>query len=102
MMRVEKNTSYKEKELVAQFDAWQADFEMFQAKAKQASAQVRPAYEETLMDLRKKLTMARERLVRLEPSGEENQKDLESAIDKMWTALETAFKTAHAKFGTGY
>ena len=94
---MDEKSAYRQK-LEARLDQWRAEIDRLQAKATEASADVRLEYEEQVEKLRGQQEEARAKLKELDDAGGEAWKDLKNGIEKAWDDLGDAVKSAGERF----
>ena len=92
-----KKQAYEEK-LKAQFAELNAKIDVLKAKAKQAEGSVKADYHETLEDLQKKRSEAKNKLQELSEAGDNAWEDMKKGVDESWDAFATAVKSAVTRF----
>ncbi len=94
-MKVED--AYKQK-MAAQLKEWSAQIELFEAKAKNAGADVNVKRAEALQELRAKHRAASEKLNELEKSSGAAWEQVKVTADKVWEDLKKGVTEAQSKF----
>ena len=92
-----KKEAYRKK-LEAQLDEWNAKIEVLKAKANKAEASAKVEYHETIEDLQKKRSNAKDKLQELRNAGEDAWEDLKGGLEQSWSDLEAAVKAATSRF----
>lgn len=86
------------KKLQVKMDEWRAQISKLEAKARQAEADSKITYEKELEDLRATRKYFKEKIVRVQQSGEGAWQDLTAGIESAWHSLEAAVKFAASRF----
>jgi len=83
---------------LAEFHECMAKLDLWQTKAKRASADLRVRRMEDLERLHGKLRTAREGLTRLMEAGDGAWDDLKEGVDQAWNDLRDAMESAETRF----
>jgi len=89
--------AYQQK-LEAQLREWQADIDKLKARADQADADRKIAYDNEIDSLQQKQQALRQKLEQLRSSGEDAWEELRSGAEKAWKDMDNAFKSALTRF----
>jgi len=92
-----KKDAYRKK-LEAQLDEWNAKIDVLKAKANKAEASAKVEYHETIEDLQKKRSNAKDKLQTLRNASEDAWEDLKGGLEQSWSDLEAAVKAATSRF----
>lgn len=92
-----KKQAYEEK-LKAQLDEWNAKIDVLKAKAEKAGAKTKVDYYETIEELQKKRTKAKDKLQELRAAGDDAWEDLKTGVDQTWSSLGDAVNSAVSRF----
>lgn len=92
-----KKDAYRKK-LESQLDEWDAKIDVLKAKANKAEASAKVEYHETLEDLKKKRSKARDKLQELRNASEDAWEDIKGGVETSWTELGAAVKAAVSHF----
>ncbi len=84
--------------LEAQLDAWDAEVQKLQAKAKDAQADARLNYAEQLNLLQARRREVAERMEELRNAGEDAWEDVRVGVDAAWSSLNNALDKAQQRF----
>jgi len=90
---MDKKQAYEEK-LKSQLDEWDAKIEVLKAKAEKKGAEAKVDYQQTIEDLQKKRTKAKDRLQELRAAGDNAWEDLKSGVEQAWSSLGDAVDSA--------
>ena len=93
----DQRRAYEEK-LDAQVKEWNAQIELFKAKADKAKAVVNIEYYKTIEALQRKQNDAKAKLRALKTAGDEAWEDLKTGAEKAWAEVRTAFHDASSRF----
>ncbi|MBI3525762.1 MAG: hypothetical protein HY066_14790 [Betaproteobacteria bacterium] len=94
---MEMQEAYKQK-LSAQLKEWDAQINLFAAKAESAGADMKIRHAETLRELRGIQHTASERMRDLEKASGEAWEQVRLTADKVWEDLKTGMADAHSRF----
>ena len=83
-----------EKKAAAQLAAWNAEIDKLKARAKQADAELRIRYHETLGALERRKDTAQKKFEELRKSGAEAWEQMRSGVDSAWDELAGSFEKA--------
>lgn len=97
----DKRDAYVQK-LKAKLDEWNAEIDLLAAKADQAEADAKIAYQERLEDLRAKRADVEGKINDLQQAGEGAWEDLKQGLENSWDILKTSFSRAKSGFEKGY
>jgi hypothetical protein len=89
--------AYIEK-LEAQLQEWNAQINLFKAKANKAKAEAKIDYYKTIDTLERKQEAARAKLKDLKIAGDEAWEDVKKGAEKAWADIRTAYKDAASRF----
>ncbi|MGW8311914.1 MAG: coiled coil domain-containing protein [Desulfuromonadales bacterium] len=92
-----KKQAYEEK-LKAQLDEWNAKIDVLKAKAEKTGAEARVDYRETIEELQKKRTKAKDKLQELRTAGDDAWKDLKTGVEQAWSSFGDAVDSAVSRF----
>ncbi len=92
-----KKDAYADK-LKAQLDEWKAEIDKLEAKAKQASADVRIMYEEQIEELRDKRLSMKSKMSTLQEAGDDEWEDIKEDIENIGSFIKTEMKQLRSKF----
>ena len=84
--------------LKAQIDDWNADISKLEAKAGQASADVRIKYEQSLDSLRAGRDQASDKLEQIQESSEDAWEEFQAGAEDLWGRTKAAVAAAKAEF----
>ena len=87
-----------EKKIEAQLNEWKTDIDKMKAKADKADAEAKLAYYKQIEELRTRQEVAQKKLAELKASGEDAWEDLKAGIDREWSSLGEAVKSAGSRF----
>ena len=93
----DKRKAYEEK-LDAQLKKWNAQIALLKAKAKNAKADAKIQYLETISALEQKRDMAKTKLQELKTAGDEAWDAVKTGAEKVWAEVKTAYHDAASKF----
>lgn len=94
---MEKKDAYVKK-LHAKMDEWNAQIDKLAAKAQQAKADTKIAYEEDMEDLRAKRKKLKDKIEQVQKSSGDAWGDFKAGIELAWESLDTAVKSAAQRF----
>jgi recombinational DNA repair ATPase RecF len=86
------------KKLAAQLKEWNAQIDLWEARAENAGADLKLKRAEMLHGLRAKQHAASETLKDLEKAGGEAWEQVRVTTEKIWEDLKTGIAEAHSKF----
>jgi predicted nucleic acid-binding Zn-ribbon protein len=89
--------AYIEK-IKARIDAWNADIDKMQAKAKEAGAEARIRHEENIEEMKKQRAEAEQKLQEARNASEDAWKDMQGGFEKAWSSISDAFADAAKRF----
>lgn len=92
-----KRDAYLEK-FKAQLDAWNAELDKLESKARKASADMQTDYDEQLRELRRRRDRVREQYRAMEQSGEKAWDEFRVKAEAAWKDLEEGFRKAWSRF----
>lgn len=84
--------------LKAQLDEWNADVKKWEAKAREAQADVRVEYEKQLETFRRQRDQAMQQMQKVQSAAGEAWLDLVRGADDAWTKAREAFAKAGSHF----
>jgi uncharacterized coiled-coil DUF342 family protein len=84
--------------LKAQIDDWNADITKLEAKAGQATADVRIKYEQSLNSLRAERDRVSDKLEQIQESSEDAWEEFQAGAEDLWGRTKAAFAAAKAEF----
>ena len=84
--------------LKAQLDEWNADVKKWEAKARDAQADLRVEYEKQLEVFRRQRDQAMEQLQKVQSAADEAWLELVRGADEAWTKAREAFARASSHF----
>ena len=90
------------KELKAQLDAWNAELDQFEAKARKAEANAKIRYQQRVEELRRMRDAAKLRLTEIQGASEDAWEDLREGVQSAWSSLKESFQEAKSEFERGY
>lgn len=93
----DKRKAYEDK-LDAQLKEWNAQIELFKARADKGKAEAKIEYYKTIEALQKRQEEARAKLHELKAAGDEAWEELKTGAEKAWDEVKTAFHNAASKF----
>ncbi|MCB2180534.1 MAG: coiled coil domain-containing protein [Desulfobulbaceae bacterium] len=93
----DKRKAHEEK-LDAQLKEWNAQIDLFKAKADTAKAEAKVGYYTKIEALQHKRDSAKAKLRELQAAGDEAWEDIKSGTEKAWEEVKTAFHDAASKF----
>jgi hypothetical protein len=82
----------------AQLDIWNATLAAWEAKAKEAQAEMRPEYEDQLAALHRLRDQSSEQIKRVQSAAGDAWMDLARGTDEAWVKMREAFEKAHPRF----
>ncbi|MEO8332926.1 MAG: hypothetical protein ABI479_10880 [Gallionella sp.] len=94
---MEIKDAYKQK-MAAQLKEWGAQIDLLEAKAANASADVKLKHAQQLQELRAKQRAASEKMKELGKASGEAWEQIKKTADKIWDDLKTGVADAHSKF----
>lgn len=89
--------AYKQK-MAAQLKEWSAQIQLFEAKAENATADMKVKHAEAVYALHAKQSAAFEKMKELEKSTGEAWEQIKVTADKIWDDLKTGIAEANSKF----
>ena len=89
--------AYVEK-MKSRLDAWNAEIDRLEARAREAEADARIRYAKQIESLKAQRAEAEEHLARLRTAGDAAWKDFTTGIEGAWDAMEDALKSALSRF----
>jgi len=92
-----KRQEYAEK-LKAQIDEWNAELDHFEAKAEQASTELKKVYEDELAYLRQRRDAVAGELARVHKASDEAWDEVWKGAEDAWSVMKEAFSNARSKF----
>ena len=81
-----------------QIDDWNEDISELEAKAGQASADVKMKYEQSLDSLRGERDSARQKVDQIREASDDAWKGLQAGAEDLWDRTNAAFAAAKAEF----
>jgi len=94
---MEDKRSYLQK-LAAQLQEWDTEIDELKVKSHLAKADAKDELAKQIDELRTKKEAARSKLQQLQDSGDEAWDDIKAGVEKSWTELRGAFRSAMSKF----
>jgi len=94
---MEDKKSYLQK-LAAQLQEWDTEIDELKVKAHLAKADAKDELDKQIDELRTKKEAARSKLQQLQDSGDEAWDDIKAGVEKSWTELRGAVRSAMSKF----
>ena len=88
--------------LKTKLDEWNATIDKLQAKADQAEAETKIAYENQLADLQAMREDVDEKISEMEQADESALEDLKQGVENSWQILKVGFSNAKSEFDRGY
>lgn len=88
--------------LKTKLDEWNATIDKLQAKADQAEAETKIAYENQLADLQAMREDVDEKISEMEQADESALEDLKQGVENSWQILKIGFSNAKSEFDRGY
>jgi uncharacterized protein YPO0396 len=88
-----------EKKLQAKLDEWNAELDRLKAKAEGAEAEARLQYDKQISDIEAMQEAISEKLAELKSASEDAREDIKAGIELAKDSLESAMKSAAARFG---
>jgi DNA repair exonuclease SbcCD ATPase subunit len=87
-----------EKQLKARLREWQAQIEVFRARADQAEAEQKIAYREEIDSLQQRKQGLQQKLEELQESGGAAWDDIKTGVDRAWQELDDALARGRERF----
>jgi len=87
-----------EQKLQAQLDAWQAELDKLEAKAKGAGAEAGLETNKQIEKLEQQMAETRAKAAELGRAGDDAWSSLKDGVDRAWSSLSDGFKEAASKF----
>ena len=84
--------------LHAKIDQWDAEIDKLSAKAAMVEAESKEEYYKQIADLKTKRSQIKEKLDKLQHSGEEAWQDLKAGLDLAFETMSEALKSATSRF----
>ncbi|MGB8359109.1 MAG: hypothetical protein WCD55_10900 [Bacteroidales bacterium] len=97
-METQENKEKYQSKIEAQLDEWRADIDKLREKAKNARAESKLKYQESIDKLELKMNEGRSKLKDLKESGGEAWKEIKEGADTIWDTMKATFKEAKEKF----
>ena len=97
MENQEKKENYQSK-IEAQLDEWRADIDRLRERAKNAKADSKVKYQESIDKLELKMSEGRSKLKDLKESGGEAWEEIKKGADSIWDTMKATFKEVKEKF----
>lgn len=94
---MEDKNSYLQK-LATQLQQWDTEIDQLKVKADKAKAGAKTELLKQIDELRAQKQTAQSRLAELQAAGDEAWDEIKAGVDKSWTSLKGAFKSAMSKF----
>ncbi len=94
---MEQKQSYLNK-LASQLQEWDKEIDVLKVKADNAKAGAKVELQTQLNELRAKRDSAQVKFKELQQAGDEAWDDIKDGVEKSWTELKGAFKSAMSKF----
>lgn len=82
----------------ARLDAWNADIEKMQAKAREAEADTRVKYDEQIKEMKAQRDAAEAKLREARDASEDAWRDMRGGFEKAWDDMSDAFNDAMKRF----
>jgi hypothetical protein len=92
-----RRKAYEEK-IEAQLKEWNAQIDLFKAKADRAKAEAKIDFYKTIDILQGKEEEARAKLKELKTAGDAAWEDVKKGVDKAWAEIKSAYKDAASRF----
>lgn len=86
------------RKMQAKLEEWNAEIDTLSAKAGEATADAKNAYNKQIDSLKVKQADARQKIEELQQAEESAWEDLKSGIERAWTALGEAIDSARSRF----
>lgn len=80
-------------------DAWNAEIDRMQARAREAEAEARERYDTQLREMKMQRDRAEEELAKAMKASETAWKDMGEGMTDAWTAIAEGFRKASGRFG---
>jgi len=84
--------------LADQLREWDTEIDELKVKAHLAKADAKDEFAKQLEELRAKREAAQGKLQQLQEAGDEAWDDIKAGVEKSWTEMKGAFRSAIAKF----
>lgn len=84
--------------LKLQLDQWSADIDAMEARARQADADLKGAYQDKLEELRYQKTLAHGRIIELQNAADDAWEQISRGSESIWETVKKTFADARAKF----
>lgn len=97
MEKQEQQKSYEEK-IQAQLDEWRDDVDRLKEKARNASAETKMKYQESIDKLELKLKEGRSKLKDLAESSDEAWDSIRDGAESIWDTMKATFREVKEKF----
>lgn len=94
---MEDKKSYLQK-LAEQLQEWDTEIDELKVQAHLAKADAKDALQKQLDELNAKKQAAQIKLKQLQETGDEAWDDIKTGVEKSWTELRGAFRSAMSKF----
>jgi chromosome segregation ATPase len=94
---MEKRDAYVKK-MQAKMDEWNAQIDKLAAKAQQAKADTKIAYEEDMEDLRAKRKNLQDKIEKMQKSSDDAWGDFKAGVEAAWESLDAGVKSAAERF----
>lgn len=86
------------KTMHTKIDQWDAEIDKLSAKAAMVEAESKEEYYKQIADLKTKRSQIKEKLDKLQHSGEEAWQDLKAGLDLAFETMSDALKSASSRF----
>jgi hypothetical protein len=97
-MENQENKDNYQSKIEAQLDEWRADIDRLREKAKNAKAESKLKYQESIDKLELKMNEGKSKLNDLKESGGEAWKEIKEGADSIWDTMKATFKEVKEKF----
>jgi chromosome segregation ATPase len=97
MENQEQKENYQSK-IESQLDEWRADIDRLREKARNAKAESKLKYQESIDKLELKLDEGKSRLKELKESGADAWDAVKDGADSIWDTMKATFKEVKEKF----
>ncbi|AHE98684.1 sll1863 family stress response protein [Thioalkalivibrio paradoxus] len=84
--------------LKASIDEWNAELAKFEARAREAEADMRLKYDAQLKEMREQRDAMEERLREMQRAGEDSWRRMRDGMDAAWDDMARAFREAADRF----
>lgn len=86
------------KKLHGKMDEWNVQIDKLAAKAQQAKADTKIAYEQDMEDLREKRKKFKDKIDQVQKSSDDAWGDFKAGVEGAWESLDAAMKSASERF----